>query len=120
MAGRHGRWSMALVLLLGAVLPSPALAGPYFGEWSWCWHPAPDCSRGDYCRLHYWAPELYRVRAFVHPSSVDQYPPGPCPPVAPIITVNQSPCQSTPPAPTAPYADPTGYYGIAIAPSAEK
>ena len=47
----------ALALLLAA---PPAQAGYFIGNWSWCWHPAKDCPRGDYSWLHYWAPELFR------------------------------------------------------------
>jgi len=116
MAGMHRcRW-VGLVILMGGLVVSPATAGPYFGEWSWCWRPGPECSRGDYSRLHYWAPEIYKVRACLFPSHVDQYPPGTCPPVTASSVILKSPCQSTPSAPTSPYADPDNYYGIPIAP----
>jgi hypothetical protein len=112
MGGTHGCWQKAAVLLLALLAPRVALAGPYIGEWSWGWHPGPDCPRGDYCPLHYWAPDLYKVRAWVHPSFLDQYPPGPCPPVPPSFIGQKFPCQTTAPMPTIPYADPAGYYGI--------
>jgi len=119
MAGMQRRWWIGLVIMVGGLASSPAVAGPYFGEWSWCWRPAPECSRGDYSRLHYWAPELYKVRAWILPSQVDQYPPGASPPVAASTLLIKSPCQSAPSAATPPYADPAGYYGIAIAPPPE-
>src|SRR5436305_1534107 len=112
MCARDGRWWAAAVLLLGLLAPSPAWAGPYVGDFSWCWRPAPDCPRGDYSWLHYWAPELYKVRAWCRPSYLDQYPPGPCPPVPVDYRYHDYPCRSTPPAPTAPYADPPAYYGL--------
>jgi hypothetical protein len=112
MVGISARWWWAVVLL-GSLVPAPALAGPYLGQWSWCWHPAPECARGEYSVLHYWAPDLYKLRAVIHPSSVDQYPPGPCPPVTPSFIGFKSPCQSAPPAVPPPYADPNGYYGTA-------
>ncbi len=108
------RWS-AMALLLGLLAPAPLMAGPYLGEWSWCWHPAPGCSRGVYSPLHYWAPDLYKARACLHPSNVDQYPPGPCPPVEPSFLTFKSPCQSAPPITPLPYADPAGYYDTAPA-----
>ena len=78
MAGKHGRWGTALLLWIGLLAPATALAGPYLGDWSWCWRPARDCPRGEYSPLHYWVPGLYKVRANVHPADLDQYPAGPC------------------------------------------
>jgi hypothetical protein len=116
MTGTHGRWRALLVLLLGLLAPTPALAGPFFGDWSWCWHPSPDCPHGQYSPLHYWAPGVYKVRACVHPSNLDQYPPGPTPPVAPSYQYSKYGCPSIRPAPTSPYADPVGYYGRSVTP----
>jgi hypothetical protein len=115
MAAKLRRWRVALVLLLG-LLPAPALAGPYFGDWGWCWHEGRDCPRSAYCFLHYWAPELYKARACLCPSNLDQYPPGPALPAPPHVDINRSRCRSIPPAPTAPYADPEAYYGRPVAP----
>jgi hypothetical protein len=114
MTGVRARWwlAVALLLALGSV---PASAGPYLGEWSWCWHPAPGCPHGEYSPLHYWAPDLYKLRACVHPSSVDQYPPGPYPPVDPSFLAFKSPCQAALPQAPLPYVDPNGYYGLAPA-----
>jgi hypothetical protein len=106
--------SIALTLLVAGAC-APVEAGPYFGEWSWCWRPGPECSRGDYSRLHYWAPELYRVRACLCPSNVDQYPPGPYPPVAPGFLDLPSRCQYTAPTPSPAYAEPGAYYGTSAA-----
>jgi|ERR1043165_630784 hypothetical protein len=119
MARKHAGAYTALVITLALLLPGTALAGPYFGDWGWCWHPAPDCPRRVYSPLHYWAPCLYQVRACVHPSTVDQYPPGPCPAVAPNFYFDPYRCRTTLPAPTAPYADPAGYYGRPVAPPRE-
>ena len=116
MAGKHGRWRTALVLVLGLLAPGAASAGPYFGDWDWAWHQAQNCPRGQYSPLHYWTPQAYWVRAMVHPSNLDRYAPGPSPPVQPIIILQKYPCRSLPPIPSAPYADPAGYYGRAIAP----
>jgi hypothetical protein len=116
MAGKHARWWTALMVLLGLLVPSNVLAGPYIGDWSWCWHPAPDCPRGEYSWLHYWAPTLYRVRDCVHPSNLDQYPPGPFPPVAPSYEISKYGCRCLPAMPSSPYADPTSYYGRPVAP----
>jgi hypothetical protein len=111
MTGRTGRRLTALVLLVGLLAPSPVLAGPFIGEWSCWWRPAPDCPRGEYSHLHYWAPTVYKVRACVHPSMLDQYPPGPYPPVPLTYEFRKYCCPAGPGAPTTPYADPTGYYG---------
>jgi hypothetical protein len=112
VAGKEHRWRAALVLGWGLLLPATAAAGPYLGNWGWCWHQGRDCPRGEYSPLHYWAPTVYRVRACIHPSNLDQYPPGPCPPVPAPVIFNQYRCIANPPAPTAPYADPAGYYGL--------
>jgi hypothetical protein len=108
------------MLLLGLLVPAPALAGPFLGEWGWCWQPSRDCPRGDYSPLHYWAPTVYRVRACLHPSNLDQYPPGPHPPVPATYEYHRYCCPTTPPAPTSPYADPVGYYGRPITPPANQ
>jgi hypothetical protein len=96
--------------------PAAAPAGPYIGDWGWCWHQGHDCPRGDYCWLHYWAPDLYKVRAWVHPSNLDQYPPGPSPTPPVGYEYNRYRCIAVPPAPSTPYADPAGYYGLSAAP----
>jgi hypothetical protein len=116
MGSKPGRWRTALVLMLGLLVPSPALGGPFLGEWSCWWRPAPDCPRGEYSHLHYWAPTIYKVRGCVHPSNLDQYPPGPYPPVPPSYEVRKYPCASIPAAPTTPYADPAGYFGRPVTP----
>lgn len=103
---------MVLGLLLGLLVPSAAQAGPYIGEWGWWWHPAPNCPPGQYSWLHYWAMRLYRFRAWAHPSNLDQYPPGT--PVPAPLQANRSRCQGNPPAPSAPYGIPEGFYGQAI------
>src|ERR1043165_659630 len=36
-----------------------------------------ECPRSQYSRLHYWTPTLYQVRAYICPSRLYQYPPGP-------------------------------------------
>lgn len=117
MAARRGRWRMVGVLLLVLLIPAAAEAGPFLGEWGYFWNPAPDCPRGEYSPLHYWAPELYVVRSCVHPVNLDQYPPGPCPPVPVAFMFEKYCCRTTPPAPSAPYANPSAYYGIDLVPS---
>ena len=105
MWGKQGRWALLLVVTLAA--PSTALAWPILLP---CRDGA-DCPRGQYSPLHYWATELYKARAFVHPSSLDQYPPGPCPAPPAEFSVTKYPCRAIPAAPTTPYADPVGYFG---------
>lgn len=115
MTMKHG---CVLALLLGStalMAPATADAGRYFGDWSWCWHPGCDCPKGEYCPLHYWAPGIYKVRAYVHPSNLDEYPAGPCPPVPATYETIKYPCRSVPPTPMRPYSDPAGYFGRPVA-----
>jgi len=105
------RLIFGLLLFWGFAGPNVADAGYFFGDWSWCWHQDRDCPKGEYCPLHYWVPEYYKLRACVHPSNVDQYPPGPTPPVMPTFELNHFRCRAIPPAPSRPYADPVGYFG---------
>ena len=104
---------LALVLCVTLLTAPTALADP---DSTWPWHSRRDCPRGNYSLLHYWAPSLYQVRACLHPSYLDQYPPGPFPPVPPSFELTKYKCPSIPPSPSAPYADPAGYYGPAVAP----
>jgi hypothetical protein len=105
--GHKQRWT-AVALFLGLLAPVPAQAGPYFGDWSYCWHPAKDCPKGDYCFLHYWTPLYYRVRAYCHPVNVSSAPPGL--PIPYGFQVFPYPCRTKLPAPTLPYSDPAGYF----------
>jgi hypothetical protein len=115
MHRKHLGWFVAGLVGM-CLLPAQARAGPFFGEWGWFWHDGRCCQRGQYSPLHYWTPELYYVRANCRPSNLDQYPPGPNPPVQPTYQYQVYPCRYTTPAPTTPYADPTGYYGREVAP----
>jgi hypothetical protein len=110
MARKTGVWLTAL-LLLGLLAPSPALAGPYLGDWGWLWHPDRDCPAGEYSPLHYWTPGLYRARALTRPSKLDEYTAGPIPCTPAPFEMSKYKCRSVPPMPTAPYADPAGYFG---------
>jgi hypothetical protein len=114
MAGKYKHWWIAMALAL--LVPSSAWAGPFFGDWGWCWNPAPDCPRSQYSRWHWWAPTAFYVRMYLHPTSLDEFPPGPSPSVPPTYIIGKSCCITIPSAPTTPYADPTGYYGRPIAP----
>jgi hypothetical protein len=117
MNGKQGRLAL-LGLVLGLLAPAGARAGPYLGDWGWCWHPAPGCPGGDYCFLHYWAPDLYRVKYHCHPQSVDGYPPGL--PVPPVSAVYHFPCKTYPAAPSPPYSYPEGYFGRPIIPTPDE
>ena len=113
MTRKTNGWRTAWALCLGLLASGAALAGPEGGV---CWQRWSDCPRSEYSPLHYWAPSLYPWRALVHPSNLDQYPPGPAPAVAPSFDVNRYRCRSIPPTATAPYADPAAYYGLPTAP----
>jgi hypothetical protein len=113
MTDRHCSWRTALLLGLALVTPGIALAGP---DSVWFRHSSRDCPRAEYSPLHYWAPSLYQVRACLRPSDLDQYPPGPFPPVPATFDVNKYRCRTIPPTPTSPYADPASYYGRPVAP----
>jgi hypothetical protein len=120
MVPKPGCWRAVMALSMGLLAPATVLAGPYLGDWSWCWHPARDCPRGDYCPLHYWTPGLYKIRMYVHPSNLDQYPPGPYPPVSPSFETTKYPCRAVAPFPSAPYADPAGYFRRQLVPADEQ
>ena len=99
-----GKQMTTLVLSVTLLMPGIVMAGPKCEG---------DCPRSEYARLHYWAPTLFLVRAYVHPSNLDQYPPGPAGCIAPSYEFTKQKCPTTPAMPTSPYADPAGYYGRA-------
>ena len=111
MDAKRARWWAGLVLLAGLAAPTPALAGPFLGDWGWCWNPAPDCPPGEYSWHHYWFVGRYKARMWLHPSYLDQYPPGPCPITPAPTEFEPSQCRTQPPHPSAPYAEPAAYFG---------
>ena len=117
MAAKQGRWRTALVLLLGLVAPTTVSAGPYFGDWSWTWHQAKNCPHGVYSPLHYTIPQAYWARSpgFIPRTWINMLR-GPVPPVLRTLTSTNIQCRSLLPMPSAPYADPTAYYGRPVAP----
>ena len=106
MNGKEGVWKTSMVLVLALLAPTAALAGP----------DCRDCPRNDYTRLHYWAPTLFLVRSHIHPSYLDQYPPGPSVCVPPTHEITKYKCRAIPPTAPSPYADPAAYYGRPITP----
>ena len=98
-----GKQFAALVLSFSLLMQGALLAGPRCKR--------DECLRSDYTRLHYWAPTLFLVNAYIHPSNLDQYPPGPAACIAPAFVVSKQKCPTSPPMPTSPYANPAGYYG---------
>jgi hypothetical protein len=94
----------ALALSVMMLTPASLLAGPDCASG--------DCQRSDYSRLHYWTPTLFMVRAYIHPSNLDQYPPGPMSVSIPAtFDTTKYRCPTAPAMPSTPYADPAGYYG---------
>jgi len=114
MTGKLTRFCAVLTLAL--TVSSVAQAGPFLGEWSCFWRPARYCPKGCYSPAHYWIPECYVLRSCFCPSNLDQYPPGPSP--SPPLRIERIcyPCQTLPPMPSSPYADPTAYYGRPLIP----
>jgi hypothetical protein len=117
MGGKKGAWA-AGVLLLALGVPASVHAGPYFGDWGWCWKEGKDCPKGCYSPLHYCLPELYRVYYHCHPIDIDQYPPGLPVPVGWVADPFR--CRAIPPMPTSPYADPEAFYGRPLLPTPEQ
>jgi hypothetical protein len=105
-----GKWSGCVLALALVMSSEPAWAGPYLGDWGWCWREGCNCPKGEYCPLHYWTPGVYKLRAQVNPSNLDQYPPGPAN-ITPTFELNQQRCRTIPPGAIRPYADPAAYYG---------
>ena len=114
MAAERNRSWVVLGVALTLLTAGAAQAGPYIGDWGYCWHPAPGCPKGDYCFLHYLTPYLYRTIYCAHPAYLDQYPPGVCVPVGFRDYPNR--CRTAYPSPTHPYADPAGFYGRPLIP----
>src|SRR5262245_27506108 len=98
-----------LLLALGFVAPKLAHAEGCLSIFGW--HIGRDCPRSDYSPLHYWVPEAYKVRMYVHPSNLDQYVAGPAAPIEPTFEITRYRCRTLPPMPSTPYADPATYYG---------
>jgi hypothetical protein len=114
MVSKQNRSLMALGLAVVLLTAGAGRAGPYIGDWGYCWKPAPGCPCGDYCFLHYLTPTLYRAIYCAHPANLNQFPPGAPVPVG--FTLYPRPCRSTGPSPTRPYADPSGFYGRPLVP----
>jgi hypothetical protein len=116
MRGKHRRWWRVLVLCAGLLLPATSQAGPYIGDFGYCWKPAKDCPKGQYSFLHYWVPLAYLFAHELFPVNIDQYPPGL--PVEVSWAVEPSPCRTAPPLPTPAYADPAAFFGRPVLPEA--
>jgi hypothetical protein len=98
-----GKQLAAWVLSVTLLTPASLLAGPECkpGE----------CPPNDYSRLHYWTPTMYVLRAYIHPSNLDQYAPGPSANIAPTFDTTKYRCPTAPAMPSSPYADPAAYFG---------
>jgi hypothetical protein len=62
MARMLAGWVAAVVLMAGLLAPARSAADGIL-----CWRDAPGCPPDLYCRLHYWAPSIYRLRAYLCP-----------------------------------------------------
>lgn len=105
-------WALMALLLAG---PGAALAGPDDTS------PSPydeghHCPHGIYSILHYWFPEYYEARSLLHRYDLDEFAPGPNPPVTPAYIYTRNRCPSMPAAPSSPYSDPERYFGRPITP----
>jgi hypothetical protein len=109
-----GSWLAGLVLSAALLAPALVCADPPCAAGDG--HGRRDCPRSEYSRLHYWAPSLYKARACLFPSNLDQAPPGLGPDFPAPVEVNKYKCRANPPQPSSPYADPAGYFGRPIAP----
>jgi hypothetical protein len=109
MRSKQGCRLAALVMTLGLLAPGSARSDNIVHAW-WSDHD-PDCPRGFYSYLHYWTPGLYRRLYECQRPNLDQYAPGPYPPVAPHYEITRYRCPYTRPSPTRPYVDPPGYFG---------
>jgi hypothetical protein len=115
MTCKQRRGWIGLGLLLALLIPGRAPAGPYIGDFGWCWKPAKDCPKGQYSFLHYWTPLLIRFAQEVFPANVDSYAPGL--PVDLSWQIEPSRCRTMPPVPTPAYADPAGFFGRPVLPA---
>ncbi len=116
MRSKHRLWWCVLVLCVGLLLPATSQAGPYIGDFGYCWKPAKECPKGEYSFLHYWTPTMYRAIYHFLPAHLDQYPPGL--PVALSWQAVPSACRTEAPIPTPEYADPAGFFGRPVLPEA--
>lgn len=98
------------ILLLALIFwtGQPASAGLLFGDYA---AERQGCDRGAYPRWHYWIPTLYRWHSYCHPQSLDQYAPGPWPPVSPSYDWERFRCPSGTGAAQSPYQNPEEYFG---------
>jgi hypothetical protein len=89
MKRKHQGWLAGTVLAFGLGMPAPAFAGHLFGH--------DDCPPPFYSCLHYWAPTLYRCRAYHHTPQF-LYAPNLEPCIAPHCRIQTFPCPPVPPA----------------------
>lgn len=114
MAGKRWGLLVGAALMLTICAAPAAQAGPFIGYWGWFWNPAPDCPHPMYPPLHYWCTTYYKIRMWVNPSYLDQYPAGPIPGECAPVLVLASPCRTVPPTPPLPYGVPQAYFGRPI------
>ena len=91
MDGQTGWGPRALALTALLALSVPAGAGP-LGKHE------PGCPPASYSPLHYWAPNLYRLRAWFHAPAAYHYPPARYPHIAPQFEILTYPCPAEEPA----------------------
>ena len=94
MAVTWHRWLAGLALAAGLAGPAAAGDKPVFSPGKVHGCPAP-----SYSALHYWAPTLYRVRAWLNPNQPPSpYPPNRHPDLPASFFIQKYPCPAVDPA----------------------
>ncbi len=91
MRAKIGGMRRALVLAALLAASAPAVAGPFKKHGT-------DCPPSSYSHLHYWAPNLYRLKAHFHAPANYVYTPDRHPHITPSYDILAYPCPAEEPA----------------------